>query len=65
MSTASKRIEEGDPCPTCEDGRMEHFQPDDCTCFVAPPCTACTERGMKCGDCGWRLGDDDDARESE
>jgi hypothetical protein len=56
------RIEEGDPCPNCGDGRLECFQPDDCTCFLNPPCTPCVERGMKCNACGWQLGDElDDA----
>lgn len=53
-------IEEGLLCPYCECGTIEINTPDECTCFVNPPCDSCIDRGLKCNYCG-----EDDFRDYE
>jgi hypothetical protein len=50
--------EEGDRCNRdgCE-GLLEFAPITGCTCFISPPCRACTETPLVCPECGWEEGD--------
>ena len=45
--------EEGGPCPECETGKLEYPVPENCSCHIDPPCSACVEVQLTCGECGW------------
>lgn len=53
MSAERTWLEEGDPCPNedCE-GRMIYPKVENCTCFINPPCGACTDNQVECEICG-------------
>lgn len=46
--------EPGDACPEsgCP-GKLQEADPVNCSCHIAPPCSACTDAGYECGTCGW------------
>jgi len=46
-------VEEGGVCPLCHTGRLELEPVENCTCHIAPPCSACMDRMLICPDCGW------------
>lgn len=39
-------------------GTIELVIPEDCSCHISPPCSACVEAGLICNECGWRSRDD-------
>ena len=46
--------EEGDKCPECKDGILDwEERKTSCSCHINPPCSACTDRRLKCNKCGW------------
>lgn len=47
--------EEGDICRRdgCK-GSIEFETPDNCSCHINPPCSACVEVKLNCTLCGWR-----------
>ena len=47
-------FEEGDICGRegC-DGRIEIKPPENCSCHIAPPCSACTAPRAFCPECDW------------
>ena len=44
------QIEEGDSC-SCG-GTFEYIPNGECTCHIAPPCSACVNSILKCNKCG-------------
>lgn len=52
--------EEGDKCPDCKDGVLGCPKPENCSCHINPPCSACTDLRLTCNVCGW----EDDAPDS-
>jgi hypothetical protein len=40
------------------DGSLEYESPENCTCHVNPPCSACTDVSIYCPKCGWGMRDD-------
>jgi len=48
-------LEEGSPCPEqgCN-GSMGLAKVENCSCHIAPPCSACTDAGYECEKCGFR-----------
>ncbi|ENH6339268.1 hypothetical protein ABWH74_002608 [Burkholderia vietnamiensis] len=46
--------EEGEICGRdgCE-GRIEFTKPENCSCHISAPCSACTSTYLHCPDCGW------------
>jgi len=49
----SEFIEEGGACPTGCGGKLHLPPPENCSCHIAPPCSACTDRNLTCDSCGW------------
>lgn len=48
----------GGPCPYAGcGGTMEPPPPENCSCHIAPPCHACTDRELTCTVCGWSVED--------
>jgi len=47
--------EEGDQCPECRAGNMSFPPVENCSCHIAPPCHACTNRLLTCNTCGWEF----------
>jgi hypothetical protein len=47
-------LEEGDKCPKypCK-GKMHYPLPENCSCHISPPCSACTDIVLTCNECGW------------
>jgi len=50
--------QEGDLCnrDACT-GIMRYIRQGDCTCFISPPCSACTEAPLICDTCDAELED--------
>ncbi|MCA7900718.1 hypothetical protein LGM39_15165 [Burkholderia cepacia] len=46
--------EEGELCGRggCE-GRIEFTKPENCSCHISAPCSACTNTYLHCPGCGW------------
>lgn len=46
--------EEGEICGRdgCE-GRIEYTKPDNCSCHISPPCSACMSTHLHCPNCDW------------
>lgn len=48
-------------CPSCDKGYLEiddsHLEDRGCSCHIAPPCSACTDKGrfLVCNECGERV----------
>ena len=45
-------FDEGDACPTECGGRLERVQQGVCSCHINPPCNACMDAPLLCGNCG-------------
>lgn len=61
--------EEGDKCPECE-GHLNWPPTKECSCHIAPPCSACVDRVLTCSVCGWEddelpVLDDEESEEVE
>ncbi len=49
-----KLHEEGDRCPTIGCNKfIEYCQVENCSCHIAPPCSACVGNPLQCRGCGW------------
>lgn len=53
--------EEGDRCPECIKGHLRYNKPQNCSCHISPPCSACTSARLECDNCGW----EDDSEEEK
>ena len=40
-------------CPDCKT-EMEQMAPENCSCHINPPCSACTDAPMFCVKCGYK-----------
>lgn len=49
----STEPDEGSECPNCHEGKMEFPPVHGCSCHIAPPCSACTDRHLTCAVCGF------------
>lgn len=49
-------MEEGDVCNRngCE-GTLKYPPVKNCTCFISPPCSQCTDNALTCTECGWEM----------
>lgn len=46
-------FEEGDACPECGSGKLAYPPVENCSCHINPPCSACADRVLTCGECGF------------
>ncbi len=42
--------EEGQKCPECKEGLLQ-FRPENCSCHIHPPCSACVDAELQCNNC--------------
>ncbi|CAH0448215.1 hypothetical protein SM030_00082 [Vibrio phage vB_VpaS_sm030] len=53
------KLVEGSPCPEIDcEGELEYL-PENCTCHINPPCSACEYAPLKCGVCGYEHEEED------
>lgn len=52
-------VVEGDKCnrDNC-DGVIDRHEPENCSCHINPPCSACMEPANYCPKCGWEEADE-------
>lgn len=43
--------EEHDLCPSCDEGYLEVVLPEDCSCHIHAPCSACINPKLQCSVC--------------
>jgi uncharacterized small protein (DUF1192 family) len=41
----------GDKCPSCGVGTFHLPEPENCSCYLKSPCTACKDNKMECNVC--------------
>jgi hypothetical protein len=49
---SKKFYEEGDLCPECESGHLQHEEVENCNCHNVAPCSACINNPLICDECG-------------
>lgn len=47
-----EHLTEGDECPECDAGALLRAVPEDCSCHISPPCSACIDAPLVCDECG-------------
>ena len=57
MSKVDDLLDEGAECPLLCGGRLVLEPPENCSCHISPPCSACESQRPECNSCDWIVPD--------
>lgn len=56
--TSQTKYEEGDKCPSCDEGVLEWSKDKPCYCHIVAPCMNCLSIVLVCSYCGEEIEND-------